>query len=1351
MKKVMRNDERTQASYLLASQGPGSSIDELLLRPNVDAQFLLNEAARHNLVGHMSELVERHAADINAASPLGVGEGGLGSRPPLCAAAQYSSVAAAAWLLDRGADAKGCLETHDGDLMPALWTAAEGGDVRTARLLLQAGADVDAAKKSTGNTALYMAVQNGHGAVLALLLGRGADPNKMRDNPRECDAPPVQVAVCTAQLPILAQLMSAGASVPIMALVCLERMRESRKVLAQGYTRDVSSEELDQMEELLYINCDLAQNAHYMEARAAERNKNYRKALISLQKVPESCANAQVRYDIERMVSNIYGVEGSDGRISVWNQVPVMSREQPESLQFYAWAQIGRKIYTHGGLDFIDTKSVLAGIPLKDEVWELDIDTRKWALLNIAPGRTPGPRRGHSMFAFKNALYIWGGSGTTRGVRVSSKLYRLDLNDRHSLSWKVIKSKNGLMPPPREEHAGVLYKGNYYITGGNLNESMLTDDLWCLDVAKLKWHALKAGPVERHSHNMWAANGKLYVLGGLTIKKHIENFIKASHSIDNFDIYDIEKKSWSSLKVIGDKPFDISEFTVLPLYHGDQKIRDDPYSIIVWGGYSEVDQSTGPTTIEKQKAKYGKDYLDFVSAYRNRMLRFDIATQAWTLLKPTRDLLPKAQSFAAELCSADGQTKLIFGGGYGFTTDSKTPDAANADLLVQAVYKKWAEDESLNQGNSSPSASKNIYEVSIADERDMCFSTNSLTGNCWAWNFFDTSGEKVPSVRVDVTKCSPTMHIVTDSTLEDYMEPTCKFVKPNDSDEILGLRVKLSNLKGRKDLNGQVGRCGFWLEDKDRYQIFLSSSQRSGPASLSVKASNLLVAKPIDLEEKENLSSSVSVFPEVYMSIGLPQARLSKQSALECLEKNLLKEKDDQSLNFYNDTYRGPVSPKAQALLRTIAENGTAFKPTLACLLFHSTQKDSHEESVQKERVDRSKKLALFLKFYTSLRECDSLKIEKFEKEILKKRLKHGLTADSLGPWFNILGPWLKIVVTLDGICPKIQRELIVSPDISMKDLHHQVLCPAIGWTNNYHCYAFRRIYGDIFSICNTKALDDNLSAFHNAANKSIKMMLNECWIGPKFSTALDSMFQPLYIGGALANDANISLGDLVAQNGRNETHLQYINDFGDWWSHTICVSKYKGPILSNASVAYLISGQGGCPPEDIGGITKYCHRMYQLIGKSNFDQDYFPGQNNNVLSKTSQPSSKKWWDLFNSEVRAKLNGVALASPLAFDLNETRLQIDTAIRCPTQKAGKESEKLTNRNFLNGLASETNSIRVIPARGSKDPTTYCAICDVTVALKECKRCRSVAYCSRKHQIQNWPEHKKMCKQLQNERQ
>ena len=93
------------------------------------------------------------------------------------------------------------------------------------------------------------------------------------------------------------------------------------------------------------------------------------------------------------------------------------------------------------------------------------------------------------------------------------------------------------------------------------------------------------------------------------------------------------------------------------------------------------------------------------------------------------------------------------------------------------------------------------------------------------------------------------------------------------------------------------------------------------------------------------------------------------------------------------------------------------------------------------------------------------------------------------------------------------------------------------------------------------------------------------CWLIPYivfafihvfFSTAIDTMFQPLYIGCCLANAKSISIGQLFSDRDEKEMFCQYVYDFGDWHSHSITVTKFAGKVPQGASVGYLLSGTGG-------------------------------------------------------------------------------------------------------------------------------------------------------------------------------
>ena len=62
--------------------------------------------------------------------------------------------------------------------------AARSGSVESVKLLLEAGADANAAEKFRGQTALMLAAAENHAAVVKALLAAGANRTRARPNTR---------------------------------------------------------------------------------------------------------------------------------------------------------------------------------------------------------------------------------------------------------------------------------------------------------------------------------------------------------------------------------------------------------------------------------------------------------------------------------------------------------------------------------------------------------------------------------------------------------------------------------------------------------------------------------------------------------------------------------------------------------------------------------------------------------------------------------------------------------------------------------------------------------------------------------------------------------------------------------------------------------------------------------------------------------------------------------------------------------------------------------------------------------------------------------------------------------------
>ena len=876
---------------------------------------------------------------------------------------------------------------------------------------------------------------------------------------------------------------------------------------------------------------------------------------------------------------------------------------------------------------------------------------------------------------------------------------------------------------------------------------------------------------------MFGADNKIYALCGQTTDEHSPNVTFANYTIDNFDCYDLKKKKWSEVKASGlDFPYTISEFTLLPIYDdvnegvdvGKGEEPTDPVAIIVFGGYVEIDKRYGLPNNETLMELYGKDWQEFGTVpYCNRMLRYDIASQTWTRLKPLKRNNHLAQMFAAIIKSDDGRMDVLMGGGYGLSegcrggvdeelnlpsSDARRWETETMLNDISRVQKDFNKDRMLN-----PSKSDTTYIVSIADFDGTTIESRKEN---WAWEFYTSKETDIPRCDTFFSSSSPTLHYVCDLSSEDFRKSPSiiddSVVQPNAESRLLGVRLMLHGLKGSSHLNGQVGRCGYWEPHYERYTIYLHSYEPNGPKSVMAKPFNLSIAAPytaVDVKNHLSLFASQNCrFPNVSLMAIVPSTTENIPPLQYFLENRF----DDTQKNCGTlmDQYHGPVSPRSQVALRDVCEKIDGCTDLFGLVLC--------PDKICKDKK-KCKKLQKYREFCLQMQKDDHTKVKQFEYDIISSTTEESLV-DQLG--------WLKLVITLDGIVPEIRRvsqiagsissfsffffrithklfllvfityylscnatyffvilprlylfnttdkkEIMISPDLTMQNLYHQVLCPSIGWTKNYHCYGFRRLN-------------------------------DECWIGPKKSTAIDSMFQPFFMGAVLANDKKITIGQLFSSDtdtntdtdtdtDTKTTSIQFVHDLGDWWSHTIQVSKFSGTVPPSATVAYLLSGRGGCPPEDTGGIRNYSLLMNKLTSRVPIDEN------------CADPSDESWWNLLNEEIRAKSNYVNyFGSPLDFNISTTRSKLDAAIRSRTQKVGKESANhLMNRQELGVVSELCDSDPSMVTKKPNDKTKFCTVCGVTVALKLCGGCNSIAYCSRDHQLEAWPSHKVECKRIQ----
>lgn len=136
---------------------------EELLPP--DEELTVFEAAAFGRLEALRAILDRDAAQANALSPDGF--------TPLHLACFAGGPAATALLVERGADLETISTATIAQVRP-LGTAAFSGDLESARVLLEAGADPNG-EGSRGSTPMQTAVAKGNEELIELLRRVGAD------------------------------------------------------------------------------------------------------------------------------------------------------------------------------------------------------------------------------------------------------------------------------------------------------------------------------------------------------------------------------------------------------------------------------------------------------------------------------------------------------------------------------------------------------------------------------------------------------------------------------------------------------------------------------------------------------------------------------------------------------------------------------------------------------------------------------------------------------------------------------------------------------------------------------------------------------------------------------------------------------------------------------------------------------------------------------------------------------------------------------------------------------------------------------------------------------------------------
>lgn len=190
-----------------------------------------------------------------------------------------------------------------------------------------------------------------------------------------------------------------------------------------------------------------------------------------------------------------------------------------------------------------------------NDMWKFDLSNFRnpktvWESIQTR-GEVPPPLANHSLVAYNNKLFIYGGNN---GSIINDKMYVFDPID---YTWKVNKFHGKFKPPPLTEHSVAIYQNLLFIFGGKMVNDQLSNDLFIIDLNSMNSFKILSDlpmcPAPRcgHSISVNANDQKIIVMGG---DKYDDDF--SGLEVDQLDSIDESQFSYKSSVIF---EFDINK------------------------------------------------------------------------------------------------------------------------------------------------------------------------------------------------------------------------------------------------------------------------------------------------------------------------------------------------------------------------------------------------------------------------------------------------------------------------------------------------------------------------------------------------------------------------------------------------------------------------------------------------------------------------------------------------------------------------------------------------------------------------------------------------------------------------
>jgi hypothetical protein len=180
----------------------------------------------------------------------------------------------------------------------------------------------------------------------------------------------------------------------------------------------------------------------------------------------------------EKKQDDIYKVNIKEPNSS-WIKIDTLG-EKLGKIAYHAGAEVDGFYYIIGGQD--ETLTTLNTIQIFDITQE-----RMGEKIKLEPEKFP-PLESHTVNNYNNqSLIIYGGM---TGKDYNKHVYSFDIQTKEvkNLTENLEDDK---MPPPRQDHAAVLYNGCLYVYGGIGPDSKIYDDMWKFNLSDNSWEQLK--------------------------------------------------------------------------------------------------------------------------------------------------------------------------------------------------------------------------------------------------------------------------------------------------------------------------------------------------------------------------------------------------------------------------------------------------------------------------------------------------------------------------------------------------------------------------------------------------------------------------------------------------------------------------------------------------------------------------------------------------------------------------------------------------------------------------------------------------------------------------------------------